>query len=101
MVEAMFERSPNYFKQFQKQVNSPIVEEKPSLSMVIFYAVCAYFDSEFCCLVKSHYPVLIDRNTFENDTLIRYQSFPVHCIYTAFKFLFWTAPNFETNGDVF
>ena len=23
------------------------------------------------------------------------------CVYTAFKFLFWTAPNLETNGDVF
>ena len=22
------------------------------------------------------------------------------CVYTAFKFLFWTAPNLETNGDV-
>ena len=23
------------------------------------------------------------------------------CVYTAFKFLYWTAPNLETNGDVF
>ena len=63
--------------------------------------MCAHFDSEFCNLVNSHYHVLIDTNTFENETLKRYQSFPVPCVYTAFKFLFWTAPNLETNGDVF
>ena len=40
-------------------------------------------------------------STFENETLKRFQSFPVPCVYTAFKFLFWTAPSLETNGDVF
>ena len=101
MVEAMFERSPNYFKQFQKQFKFLILEEKPSFSIGNFYAVCAHFDSEFCNLVNSHYHVLIDTTTFENETVKRYQSFPVPCVYTAFKFLFWTAPNLETNGDVF
>ena len=28
-------------------------------------------------------------------------NFPVPCVYTAFKLLFWTAPNLENNGDVF
>ena len=101
MVEAMFERSPNYFKQFQKQFKLLILEEKPSFSIGNFYAVCAHFDSKFCNLVNSHYHVLIDTTTFENETVKRYQSFPVPCVYTAFKFLFWTAPNLETNGDVF
>ena len=101
MVEAMFERSPNYFKQFQKQFKFLIVEEKPTFSIGNCYAVCAHFDSEFCNLVSSHYHVLIDTTTFENETLKRFQSFPVPCVYTAFKFLFWTAPNLETNGDVF
>ena len=54
-----------------------IVEEKPSFSIGNFYAVCAHFDSEICNLVNSHYDVLIDTTTFENDTLKRYQSFPV------------------------
>ena len=103
MVEAMFERSPNYFKQFQKQFKFLILEEKPSVSIGNFYAVCAHFDSEFYNLVNSHYHVLIDTTTFENETVKQYQSFsfPVPCVYTAFKFLFWTAPNLETNGDVF
>ena len=66
MVEAMFERSPNYFKQFQKHFKLLIVEEKPSFSIGNFYAVCAHIDSEFCNLVNSHYHVLIDTTTFEN-----------------------------------
>ena len=69
MVEAMFERSPNYFKQFQKQFKFLILEEKPSFSIRNFYAVCAHFDSEFCNLVNSHYHVLIDTTTFENETI--------------------------------
>ena len=97
----MFERSSNYFKQFQKQFKFLIVVEKLSLSIGNFYAVCAHFDSEFCNLVCSHYHVLIDTITFENDTLERYQIFLVPGVYTAFKFLFWTAQNLETNGDVF
>ena len=101
MVEAMFERFPIYFKQFQQQFKFIIVEEKSSFSIANFYAVCAHFDSEFCNLVNSHYRFLIDTTTFENETLKRYQSFPVSCVYTAFKFLFWTAQNLETNGDVF
>ena len=51
--------------------------------------------------LNSHYHVLIDTTTFENETLKRYQSFPMPCVYTGFKFLFWTAPNLETIGDVF
>ena len=101
MLEAMFERFPNYFKQFQKQFKFLILEEKPSFSIGNFYAVCAHFDSEFCNLVNNHYHVLIDTTTFDNETVKRYQSFPVPCAYTEFKFLFWTAPNLETNGDVF
>ena len=101
MGEAMFERSPKYFKQFQKPLKFLIVEEKSSFSIGNFYAVCAHFDSEICNLVNSQYHVLIDTTTFENETLKRYQSFPVPCVYTAFKFLLWIAPNLENNGDVF
>ena len=77
------------------------MEEKPSFSIGIFYAVYADFDSEFYNLVNIHYHVVIDTKTFENDTLKLNQSFPVPCIYTIFEFLFWTAPNLKTNEDVF
>ena len=101
MVEAMYERSQHYFKQFQKQFKFQIVEEKPNLSNTKVYAVCAHFDSEFRGLVTNHYHVLLDTTTFEKDTLKRSQNFPVACIFTTFKFLFSTATTLETNGDVF
>ena len=101
MVEAMYERSPHYFKQFPKQFKFQIVEEKPTLSNTNVYAVCAHFDSEFCGLVTNHYHVLLDTTTFKKETLKRNQNFPVPCIFTTFKFLFSTATTLETNGDVF
>ena len=101
MVEAMYGRSPNYFKQFQKQFKFQIVEEKPTLSNTNVYAVCAHFDSEFCGLVTNHYHVLLDTTTIEKETLKRNKNFPVPCIFTTFKFLFLTATTLETNGDVF
>ena len=99
MVEAMFERSPKYFKQFQKQFKFLFVEEKPGFAIGNFHAMCPHFDSEFCNLVKALSTFWL--TTFENDTLKWYQSFPVPCVYTDLKFLFWTASILKTNGDVF
>ena len=101
MVEAMYERSPHYFKLFQKQFKFQIVKEKSTLSNKNVYAVCAHFDSEFCGLVTNHYHVLLDTTTFEKEGLKRNQNFPVPCVFTTFKILFYTATTFETNGDVF
>ena len=69
MFEAMYERSPKYFKQFQKHFKFQIVEEKPAFSRKNVYSVCVHFDSEFCSLVTNHYHVLIDTTTFEKETL--------------------------------
>ena len=101
MVEAMYERSPNYLKQFQKQFKFHIFEEKLTLSNTNVYKVCAHFDSEFCGLVTNDYHVLLDTTTFEKETLKRNQNFLVPCIFTTFKFFFSTATTLETNGDVF
>ena len=64
MVEAMFERSPNYFKQFQKQFKFLVTKEKINLSSVKNFAVCSHFDSVFCQLTTTastnHFHVLID-----------------------------------------
>ena len=60
MVEAMFERSPNYFKQFQKQFKFLIADEKPNLTASNNYAVCPHFESEFCQLPTNHFHVLIE-----------------------------------------
>ena len=84
----MYERSPHYFKQFQKQFKFQIVEEKPTLSNTNVYAMCNNFDSEFCGLVTNHYHVLLDTTSFEKENLKRNQNFPVPCIFTTLNFFF-------------
>ena len=86
---------------FKNSSKFQIVEEKPTLSNTNVYAVCAYFDSEFCGLVTNHYHVLLHTTTFENEALKRNQNFSVPCIFTTFKFIFSTATTLETNGDVY
>ena len=47
MVEAMFERSPGYFKQFQKQFNFFVTDEKLNLTDLNNFAVCSHYNSDF------------------------------------------------------
>ena len=48
MQEAMFERSPNYLKQLQKQFKFVIVDEKPTVTSLDNSAVCPHSESDFC-----------------------------------------------------
>ena len=75
MVEAMHERSQNYFKQFQKQFKIQIVEEKPTLSNTKVYALCVRFDSEVSSLVINYYQVMIGTTIFQQETLKQNQFF--------------------------
>ena len=108
MVEAMFERSPSYFKQFQKQFKFLVTNEKINWSSVKNFAVCSHFDSEFCQLTTTtstnHFHVLIDTSeaaTTYNDIFKRNKAFPVSCLFTTFRYLFSSAVDMETKGDVF
>ena len=94
MVEAMYKRSPNYFKQFQKQFKFQIVEDKPALSKTNVHALCALFDSELSGLVNNHYHVLLDTTTFEKETLKQNQNFPLPCNFTTFQTLIFDCSNF-------
>ena len=93
MVEAMFERSPSYFKQFQKQFKFLVTNEKINWSSVKNFAVCSHFDSEFCQLTTTtstnHFHVLIDTSeaaTTYNDIFKRNKLSP----YLVFSQLFDT-----------
>ena len=108
MVEAMFERSPIYFKQFQKQFKFLVTNEKINWSSVKNFAVRSHFDSEFCQLTTTtstnHFHVLIDTSeavTTYNDIFKRNKAFPVSCLFTTFRYLFSSAVDLETKGDVF
>ena len=93
MVDVMYKLTANYFKHFQNQFKCMSIEKKPTYSNTNVFAVYARFDSEFYSLVTNHYHFLIDATTFEKETLDRNQNFPVSCIFTAFKFLFFDCWN--------
>ena len=102
MVEAMFERSPKYFKQFQKQFKLIILEDKPTITSFNNYAVCPHFDSEFCQLATNHFHLIDTYSTIElNETLKQIKIYAVPCLLSTFKHLFSTSTKLETNGDVF
>ena len=100
MVEAMFERSPNYFKQFQKQFKFLIADEKPNLTASINYAVCPHFESEFCQLPTNHFHVLIE-SAIDVETMKPIKIFAVPCLFTTFRHLFSTSTSLEFKGDTF
>ena len=108
MVEGMFERSPSYFKQFQKQFPFLVTNEKINLSSVKTFGVCSHFDSAFCQLKTTtstnHFLLLIDASeaaTTYDDIFKRNKAFPVSCLFTTFRYLFSSATDLETKGDVF
>ena len=96
----MFERSPNYFKQFQKQFKFLIAEEKPNLTASNNYAVCPHFESEFCQLPTNHFHVLIE-SAIDVETMKPIKIFAVRCLFTTFRHLFSTSTSLELKGDTF
>ena len=103
MVEAMFERSPGYFKQFQKALKYSVCEEKPELNGLKNYAVCGHFENPFCTLKTNLYHVLVDTSDVTNssDKSKFKKSYTVPCLYTTFKILFANSNTLELNGEVF
>ena len=101
MVEAMYERSTSYFKQFQKQFRFKILDQKPiDITSLIIYAVCPHFESEFCQIATNHFNFLIDSSTDIGSTKHN-KSFAVPCLFTTFKHLFSNSSKLETNGEVY
>ena len=69
----------------------------------------SHFDSAFCQLTTTtkstnHFHVLIDTSetaTTYDDIFKRSKAFPVSCLFTTFRYLFSSATDLETKGDVF
>ena len=92
MVEAMYERSPGYFKQFQINFRFFITEEKPKSTFAKVSAICMHTDSLFCgVLPANHYDVLFDVSDVATDFLRKTKLYSVPCLYTTFNcfFLEW------------
>ena len=102
MVEAMYERSPAYFKQFQKNFRFFVSEEKPSSMFARNYAVCMHFENGYCELLPSnHYHVLFDVSEVSTEILKRNKLYAVPCLYTTFKTFFSNGATVETTGEIF
>ena len=96
MVEAMYERSPAYFKQFQKNFRFFVSEEKPSSMFARNYAVCMHFENGYCELLPSnHYHVLFDVSDVSTEILKRNKLYAVPCLYATFKTFFQTEPQWS------
>ena len=96
----MFERSLNYFKQFQKQFKFLIADEKPNLTASNNYAVYPHFESEFCQLPTNHFHVLIE-SAIDVETMKPIKFFAFPCLFTTFRHLFSTSTSLEFKGDTF
>ena len=90
MVEAMYERSPSYFKQFQKKFGFKNVDKKTDITSLINYAECPLFEFKFCLVATNHFHILIDSST-DNGFTKQNKSFAVPCLSkilnTYFQFL--------------
>ena len=101
MVEAMCERSPGFFKQFQENFNYFIPEEKPNFSCHKKFIFCMHFESIHCDYnPNNHYNVLIDVSEFSTDFLKQTKPCSLQCLFTTFRFLFSSSETLEAKRDV-
>ena len=98
----MYERSPGYFKQFQKNFRFFVSEEKPSSMFARNYAVCIHFENGYCeVLTSNHYHVLFELSDVSTEILKRNKLYAVPCLYTTFKTFFSNGATVETTGEIF
>ena len=89
----MYERSPAYFKQFQKKFRFFVSEEKPALRFARNYAVSINFENGYCKVLPSnHYHVFFDVSDVSTEILKRNKLYAVPCLYTIFRIFFQTGP---------
>ena len=102
MVEAMYERSSAYFKQFQKNFRFFVSDEKPCSMFARNYAVCMHFENGlFEVLPSNHYHVLFDVSDVSTEILKRKKLYSVPCLYTTFKTFFSNGATVKTTGEIF
>ena len=97
----MYERSPAYFKQFQKNFRFFVSEEKPTSMFARNYAVCMHFENDYCEVLPSNlYHVWFDVSDVSTEIMKRNKLYAVPCLYTTFKTFFSNGTTVETNGEI-
>lgn len=104
MVEAMYERSPDYFKRYQKSVFYFTSETVPE-SIKSFNSFAYGYHNESCkdfCLSTNieHYHFMIETDPKSIKDL-PFAVLSVPCVYSTFKFLISTANKRIFQGELF
>ena len=109
MVEAIYEKSPDYFKQLRKNYKFFILNNEPNFSGFASkanFAVSSHSNKlDFCNHSidnKKHYLVLVEFTKESTDLLNKMTSkaFVVPCLLCTFKYLILGCPNYELSGSV-
>ena len=109
MVEAMYEQSPDYFKQFRKNYKFFILNHEPIFSGFASntnFAVSSHTNKlDFCNQSidnEKHYHVLVEFTKESTDFLNKMTSkaFVVPCLLSTFKYLILGCSNYELSGTL-
>ena len=109
MVKAMYEQSPDYFKQFRKNYKFFILNHEPNFSGFASkanFAVSSHSNKlDFCNHSidnEKHYHVLVEFTKESTDLLNKMTSkaFVVPCLLSTFKYLILGCSNYELSGPL-
>ena len=96
----MYEHSPAYFQQFQKNFRFFVSDEKPSSLFAKNYAVCMQFENGYCEVLPSNpYHVLFDMSDVSTELLKRI-SFMQFLVCIQPSIFFSNGATVEVTGEV-
>lgn len=104
MVEAMYENSPDFFKQFQKNFRFYVSDTRPTLREHNFVNFCfgVHNCDKFCPVSTHHYHVLVDvENNVELFKKLGIKLYVVPCLFSCYKLLLANTEEFFCTGDIF
>ena len=104
MAEAMYERSPDYFRQFQKSFCFLLFFSKPNLdkNKIAHFAFAYHQKGLFCLNSFVHYHVLNSSEILSslegNDSS---KAYAIPCLFTCFKCPIYNLDGFVVHGPIF
>ena len=93
MVEAMVERTPEYFRQFAKQYRYFICQSEPIFDHTVTknFAYSLHLNDDFCKVPGFHYHVIASNDQFPDSfKSSASKPFIIPCLFTCFKLLIKT-----------
>ena len=93
MVEAMVERTPEYFRQYSKQYRYFICRSEPIFDHTVTqnFGYSLHMNDDFCKVPGSHYHVIASNDQLPNSfKSTASKPFIIPCLFTCFKLLIKT-----------